>query len=385
MTSPTFCLLATELVELIASSLNADDVLSLRLTCRNIQEKTFHFFCCRFFRCLQTDLSYSSLLRIHAVSKHRQFREYVEGMAFGLGKGVGREIAWERHPWGPLASPLQVDAVRMLRDSLLYDLVKCRSFFVVCRYPEGRPDLDRVTVSDAVGVLFAIVSDARLPVKSFHLMYSSGRRRSLSMDMRRLPLVHRQPAFSSAWTHLQELCLEQYLTLENFPFMLDLMLSAPNLRILSLTLSSHDLSAGFLHELASSDRFPQIQQLGLFRTSVQVSDLESLVRRLSKDLRAIRLHDISLVSGSWDSVFAELRSDFPVLTSFSFISLRRTPSCGTLTFSELEKKCPGQYNLQCSGDSSVPLGIEYSGSTVSDVLGLLQTTACIRDCNFCDE
>lgn len=385
MTTSTICPLATELVELIADRLESDDIFALRLTCRDIQEKTFHFFCCRFFRCLQTDLSQSSLGRINALSKHRQFRAYVQGLAFVLGKGVGRDIAWSRHPWGPLSAPLRVECIRTLKDNLLHNLVYCRSFYVICRYPEGRLDLDRMTVSDAVAVFFSIIADSHLPLKSFHLVYSSNHPRSLPMDMRRLPLLlPRQPGFTAAWSHLQELCLQQYLTLESFPFLLDLILNAPSLRILRLTLSSQYLSAGFIHELATSGRLPDIQELALSRSSVQEVDLRMLLRRLSDSLRVLCLHDVSIISNDWGSVLEELKLSFPALKSLSFCSLRvASPSHGLLTFPDLGKmsldsSSLGQTTLRYSDGLPIPAGLVYTGSSASLVLGILHRTARIH-------
>lgn len=309
MLLPTFCSLATELVETVAGQLQPADLQALRLTCRQIEEKTFRFFCARSFKYLRTDLSRRSLTRIDALSKHTQFQSSVQGLAVELGNGIGRDIAWQRHPWGPLPSPLHVEEIRRLRDNLAHHLVNCRSFFIVCQYPEGRPDLTRMTLSDAVAIVFAIIDDARLPLKCFHLNYSSHRSRSLSMDMRRLsPLVLRQPGFSSAWGHLEHFLLDQHLTLESFPLLLDLVLNAPSLTSLFLNLSCQDLSAGLIHELASSGSFPRLERLGLSRTSVQVNDLQTLLHRLAGSLRVLRFHHVSIISDDgWDSVFGEDR------------------------------------------------------------------------------
>lgn len=382
MTTSPLSSLATELVEIIVSLLDAGDILSLRLTCRNIQEKSFHFFCCRFFKYLETDLSHSSLVRINALSKHRQFRAYVRGLVFVLGKGIGRDIIWDRHPWGLLSSPLKVKHIQVLRDNLIHNFIYCRSFFVACRYPEGRPDLDRMTVSDAVAVFFAMMADSHFPIKSFHLIYASQQPRPLPLDMRRIPpLLHRKLGFSDAWSHLQELVLQQYLTLESFPFLLDLILSAANLRILRLTMSSNDVSAGFIHELASSDSLPRLQELGLSRTSVEAGDLRTLLRRLSGNLRILCFHDILMLSDDWLSILEELKLDFPVLKCLDFNRLRvSSPSCGLLTFPALQKMAAagalfGQADLLYFDGLSAPTGIGYVGPAASEVPGMLQTTA----------
>lgn len=377
--------LATELVELIAAQLGPADVLALRLTCRDIEGKTFRFFCSQFFRFLRTDLSRSSLARIDALSKHPQFRPYVQGLALVLGKGVvGRDLAWKRHPWGPLAAPLQIEEIRNLRDNLVQRLVNCRSFCITCRYPEGRPDLTRMTLSDAVAIFFALIADSKLPVKYFHLNYASVRSRSLSMDMRRLPpLALRHPGFTSAWSHLEHFFLDQHLTLESFPLLLDLILSAPDLKTLSLNLSCQDLSAGFINELALSESLPRLQQLGLSRTLVQANDLQTILYRLADSLRALDLNHVNVMSGgSWDAVFGSLKTGFPLLETLSLSYLRvASPDCEFITFPAIEKKLK---NLQSSilaqkckliysdGKAAQDLvGIEYSGPDISSLLDIL--------------
>src|SRR4051812_19248801 len=97
-----FPTLAVELVELIASFLEGDTLLDLRLVCREIQKKTFHHFARRFFSSIKTDLSDDSLRRINSLSRNSELRSYVHGLAFMLHNGVGRGLVWERHPWGPL-------------------------------------------------------------------------------------------------------------------------------------------------------------------------------------------------------------------------------------------------------------------------------------------
>lgn len=381
MTSP-ICLLATELLEHIAGHLNAEDILALRLTCRDAEEKIFHFFCCQFFGYLRTDLSRSSLARINALSKHKQLKQYVQGMEVNLGTGLGRDIVWERHSWGPLASPLLVEEIQNLKNTLLYDLVNCRSFFIFCRYPEGRLDLNRMTITDAVAIFFAVISESLLPLKAFSLAYSTNQACSLLMDMRRLPpLLHRQPGFLSAWSHLKELSIDQYLTQESFPLFCELVLSAPNLHSLSLNLSFHDLSAGLIHELASSKSFPSLRQLKLSRSLVQANDLKPLLRRVSGSLRDLVLQYISFTSDdAWDSIFEEIKSDLPVLQSISLSFLRVNASaCRTLTFPALEtepfttsllaKNCELAYLDDKS--LSLAVGVKYSGPRLSDILELL--------------
>lgn len=382
----SFPSLAVELVELIASHLEADGLLELRLTCRDLQKKTFHQFAHRFFSSIKTDLSEESLGRIDSLSRNEDLRPYVHGLAFMLQNDVGRGLVWDRHPWGPLSAPLKIEAIARLRDNLVTKFTNCRSFFIFCRYPEGHPDMNRVTISDAVAVFFALVVDAQLPVTSFHLIYANKYSRTLVMDMRRMPkLLYRQPEFKMVWSNLRKLSLEQYLTLDNIGFLLELVLSAPNLQTLLLNLGSHDLASEFMHELAETASFPHLQELALFRTAVQIPDLKKLLHGLRGNLTALTLYHVSLTPDEdWMSVLKELGQSFGSLQSISLYYLWATaPTKELLSFPDIHKApelcgTPKQRlhmlyseNLQ----SPTVLGIEYSGSNMPDVLRLLQATA----------
>lgn len=382
-----FPTLAVELVELIANDLEGDGLLALRLTCRELQKKTFHCFARRFFTSIKTDLSDDSLQRVDALSQHQALRPYVQGLAFMLQNGVGRGLVWDRHPWGSLSAPMEVEAIRRLRDNLINKLTNCRSFFIFCRYPEGHPDMSRVTITDAVAVFFALIVDAQLPVSSFHLIYANKFSRTLIMDMRRLPkLLYRQPEFKVVWSNLQKLSLEQYLTLDNFGFLLELILSAPNLKTLLLNLGSHDLACEFMHELAETATFSQLQELALFRTLVRAPDLIKLLKRLRKNLATVTFYHVSLAQDdNWTSILKELSRDFTALTSISLYYLwTSAPTKEVLSFPDLQKapmicESPGQRLHMLYAENPIKshsvLGVEYSGPKVPQVLSLLQTAA----------
>lgn len=374
--------LPVELIELIAGFVDGKDLFNLRLVCGEIQRKIFHRFAQRFFSTIKTDLSEDSLHQINAISRNISLRPYIHGLAFMLQNGVGRGMVWNRHPWGPISAPLEIQAIRSLRDDLIHNLIHCRSFFIFCRYPEGRPDMSHVTITDAVAVFFALVIDACLPVSSFHLIYANKHSRTLIMDMRRLPkLLYRQPQFKLVWGNLRKLSLEQYLTLDNFGFLLELVLSAPNLQILLLNLGSHDLAAEFMHELAESAEFSGLCELALFRTSIQGPDLNKILRKVRANLTILTLFHVTLAPGSdWTPFLKELGQGFTALCHISLYYLwASTPAKGLVNFPNIQKtptscisKDQNLNMLYSEEDSPTILGVEYSGSRVSDVLSLLQ-------------
>ncbi|KAF7718863.1 Uncharacterized protein PECH_007178 [Penicillium ucsense] len=380
-----FPCIAVEIVELITTYVDNDGLLDLRLTCRNLQEKTFVQFSRRFFSSIRTDLSVDSLGRIEALSRHRALSPQVRGLAFMLQNGVGEGLIWDRHPWGPLSAPLEIPEIARLRDSLVHRFTNCQSFFIFCRYPEGHPDMSRVTVSDTVAVFFALVVDAQVPVTSFHLVYANKYSRTLVMDMRRMPkLLHRQPQFKAIWSNLEKLSLEQYLTLDNFVLLLELVLNAPNLRTLLLNLGSHDLASEFMHEIAESAAFPHLEELALFRTAVQVPDLKKILHGLRGSLTTLTLYHVSLTPDeNWISVLEELSSNFESLQSISLYYLWATaPTKELLSFPDIHKApelrdTPKEkLHMLYSESLQTPsvLGIEYSGSKMPHVLRLLQAT-----------
>ncbi|KAJ5715544.1 uncharacterized protein N7483_012725 [Penicillium malachiteum] len=387
-TAAIFPTLPVELIELIAESVesvDSDSLLDLRLVCRDLQKKTFNHFARRFFSSIRTDLSEESLSRINALSRHEELRPHVQGLAFMLQNGIGRGLVWNRHSWGSLSSPMEIEQIRRLRDNLVNNLINCRSFFIVCRYPEGHPDLNRVTVTDAVAVFFALVVDSQLPVSSFHLVYANRSSRTLMMDMRRVPkLLYRQPKFHMVWSNLQKLSLEQYLTLDNFGFLLELVLCAPNLKTLLLNLGSHDLAAEFMHELAETVSFTQLEELALFRTALRAKDLMKLLTSAQDTLKILTFYRISVLQeDNWSSVLKSLSQGFVNLTAISLYYLwSNFPKGELLSFPGLEKspvicQTPDQ-RLHIfyteSQKTQTALGVEYSGSNMSQVLSLLQTT-----------
>ena len=73
----SLCRLPTELFENILEYQGDNGISSLRLTCKNVRDRTFHRFRSRFIR-RQTDLSVNSLQRLIDISNHEYFGSAVE-------------------------------------------------------------------------------------------------------------------------------------------------------------------------------------------------------------------------------------------------------------------------------------------------------------------
>lgn len=68
MVSP-FSTLAVELIEFISSSFERPDLFALRLVCRDLNLKSFHYFSHACFTKLQINLSRKSLLGLKEISE----------------------------------------------------------------------------------------------------------------------------------------------------------------------------------------------------------------------------------------------------------------------------------------------------------------------------
>ena len=179
--------------------------------------------------------------------------------------------------------------------------------------------------------------------------------------------------------------MEQYLTLDNFGFLLELVLSAPNLKTLLLNLGSHDLAAEFMHELAEAAPFSQLEELALFRTALRAADLNLLLDSIRSTVKTLTLYHVSLPpEDTWTSVLKGLSREFVSLNSISLYYLWSSASAKELlSFPDLNKaktfcESPEQrLHMFYSDNSKIPavLGVEYCGPNMSQVMGLLQTTA----------
>lgn len=312
--APKLNILAIELIEKIASELEPVDLFSLRLVCKELNKKTLHAFGRSCLATIQTDLSRKSLQRLGELSEHEQLKHYVRTLLIKGPNDIGREFLWNRHPSGYLVPPLP--AVQILRDILLNNLVNCRSFHIYRDHEEEDVyESDCLTPSDVVGIILSIITETSLPVKSFIVdfrKWGTG-----EVDAKRLQILqYRSPEFRSAWAHLQELSLEQSMTLDTFDWTLDLVLSATSLQKLTLRFE-FDLSAEFIDRLSSSEIFPRLREFCLSSAYTTLEVISRLLLRVRNSLRKISFYQVSIVSGgTWGTVFREI-SHLPLLESIN--------------------------------------------------------------------
>ena len=308
--------LAVEVVEVVAGALDPTDLFSLRLACKELNRKTLSYFGRTYLTIVRTDLSRKSLQKLQEISENEQFRNRVETLLVKKWEDdLGRGFWWHRNPAGQVEGRLP--GVQMLRDILHGKLVNCRSFHIhSLGGMEENYGSEGLMPSDAIGIILAIIAETSLPVKAFRVDFRS--RGTGRVDAKRLQMaLYSQPAFRSAWAHLQELCLDFSMMPDTFDWAKDLILHTTSLRKLSLHFE-FDHSASFLGGLLSSAHL--LQSLEDFRLGcayITVDTLSSLLLHFRDSLRAVSFRHVCVNSGTWVTILRELRRSFPLLESIS--------------------------------------------------------------------
>ena len=381
---PTLPTLATELVEIISHCLEPCDLLSLRLVCKQLYQKSLCVFE-TLLATIRTDLSQTSLQRLR-VPYMPELRLYVKRLLIEpkVDGKLGQGLEWHRN------SSNQLDVLspgpQMLLHLLEHDLPKCRSLQI--RSVGGTEDkADALTHSDAVALVLLLIPSlpTTSPVTSF--LANTQAQGNSFLDAEKLPVAQcRQPSFLHAWANIQQLVLELDSTHETFVWALDLVLHATNLRMLSLGLG-FDHSEAFIKRLCAADSaLRSLESLSLARCHMTMAHLSQLTERCHGTLRELSLQQmsISLVS-DWPIALGRLSSQAPLLESISVHWLwgYRDVSRTHVTFPSVvsDHIVPGSKGRNMTwttkrwkGDQRV-FGVKYRGPCVSKALEMLVRAA----------
>ncbi|KAL9129284.1 MAG: hypothetical protein Q9217_002231 [Psora testacea] len=370
--------LVVDVIQLIASALEPTDLFSFRLVCKELNQKTLYHFGRTCLKILRTDLSRNSLQELKDFSGNEQLGSCVQTLLIKSGPhGLGQGFPWHRHSSGYLIHPLS--GVQMLQEILLNGLKNCRSFHIhslICE--EDTYDNDGVTPSDAVGIILALIAETGLSVRSFYVDF---RKQGTSrMDGKRLHMPRYQtPEFSFAWSHLQELSLEQSMTSENYDKALELVLCATNLRKLSLNLE-YDHSCSFIGRVALAGTLHGLQELRLSSVNVTAETISGLLLRSHNSLRALSFRFVYLENDdNWVSILRTLKINHPFLESISVFWLKelKAPEPDNIVFPTLssnpvvllDRKFELSYKKYC-GEKRV-IGASYWGQGMDRALETL--------------
>lgn len=392
--------LPLELVEHIARFCEPRDIFSLRLVCESLRRKTLEHFGRRFFTRISTDLTRSSLAKIHGLAGHEHLRHKVKCMVFTRPHNLdtldrGELICWSRLPWLAIETPCDRPELRQLRDDLSNDFHNCRSFFIVFR-GEHQGTLEekschRRLMGDAIRVFLAIITDAQIMVESFHLVFGEAygfNSRYPMADIRGLPrFLHRDMPFRAAWSQLQTLELEHQICSATFYLLIDFILCAPKLHTLFLTdTSDSDRTSHtdeFIYYLSRMEDLPKLRELGLFRLHVRGEDLLRLISRLESSLSSLHLFAVRLgLLDDWVSILRYLQRTTRPLQVVSLHHLAIGDYKTFATFPGLDSVIPSsdthhpsaKLSYSSHGSKTDVVGVSYSGASMDEVLKSLERT-----------
>ena len=383
---PTLPTLATELVEIVSHCLVRSDLLSLRLVCKELHQKTLRAFG-TLLATICIDLSQASFQRLRVLGTP-ELKHYVKKLLIESGEDgkLGQDLEWRR------LSSTYLDVLspgpQMLQHLLLYDLPNCRSLHI--RSPGGMEDeSDALTHSDVVGLILLLIPliANTSPVSSFRV--DSRVNGKSFMNAKKLPMSHcRQPWFLDARAHLRELILEQDLTPEISSWALDLVLHAPRLRVLSLVFGFTEAGA-FIERLCTAESGPRsLESLSLARAlRINVAHLSQLIEQCRQTLRELCLRFVMTSRvNHWRIALRQLSSQAPVLERICIEMLLGYNHKGFvhLIFPGLVKNhvVPGSggrsvtwtRTMEMKGKQRV-FEVEYQGPCMGNALGMLLKTA----------
>lgn len=312
--------LPVEVIEAITDNLNPTSLFSLRLSCKEINQKTLHHFGQACFATLKTDLSHNDLQRLESISKSEQLRPFVQTLVINtMYQGRGRGFHWHRLEEGYLDTRLS-SGVQLLQD-ILKRMTKCKSFRIFSFFGaiDDDPAGKYLRSSDVVGIILCIIAETNLPVTSFFVDFKN--RGISNLEAKRLQMsLCQRPTFRNAWRTVEELNIEHSLTSETFGWAKDLVLHATSLKKLSLQFDFDplDYTTSFIAELLASPRvFQGLQEFRLRSANVTFNVLSSILNRSSTNLRVLSLWHIYIQEGTWVAILEQLRDSIPLLESIS--------------------------------------------------------------------
>jgi len=178
----TLSALPSELIFDIADFLERNDVLSIRLACKELLEKTLPFCGYKYFSVITTNVSRQSLERLKLSFAPSQLSTYVQTLLVQVNPDgyqphpiVGTGYTWQRHDTGQLVFPNPASDI--LQDILVHHFTNCRSWRLsnIWSYPYSGASTDiseyssdYITTADVVSIFFNILSTNLISIKGFY-------------------------------------------------------------------------------------------------------------------------------------------------------------------------------------------------------------------------
>jgi hypothetical protein len=376
MPSTCFNSLSAELIEQIAYCLEPTDLSSFRLVCHRFNDTTWRCFCRTCFSTIWTNLTRKSLEKLEWIAENEDFRGLVQTVEIRSVGNIGQGHS----------EPLEVPAVRRLRDLVLNKFVDCRSLAVDGEWasnPQFRPPF-----IDALSIAFAFIVDTQRPLKSFCI-----KNINLGDDVvNRLPsLLSQKAEFRAIWVNLKELILGPEIEVINIDWLADLTICASGLEKLVLDRSYCWIEVKwFCDRLSSAQTLPKLQVLKLSGVDFPLSTIWKFLGRLQGSLRSLSFNNCMIPEEGvpWNELLEALRFEPFTLESIEVIGLYQTSQTSqfkiyAITFSGLPHHLarPGKQGLKLrinrdydDEGNYVVNGASYSGPQMDRALDLLNMT-----------
>lgn len=319
--------LPTEVVQLIVSFLEPNNILLIRDVSRNLYRQTLEKFCSSFFATVRTNLSPASLQTLREISKSEILAKEVQRLNLSHGgNGFGKGYQWHRNASGQLVAPYE--AVETLTDIVVNDLVNCRSFRVDTYdeyFIDNIPSF--IMPGDAVGIVLAMIASSSLAIQQLSIQSrhvdrtTAGRLKTARLGT----AVCSQPGFVAGWLNLKELVLKNVITYNQQDFMFDLIRHAPELQILCLVFDEDEniTASSLLQRLTSAESCPSLQDFSLHSANIDVGVVCDFLGSRAATLRSLEFQSVEIKEGdTWRSVLSILSAKLPRLQSCKMSLLR---------------------------------------------------------------
>ncbi|KAJ0422024.1 hypothetical protein BJY00DRAFT_311427 [Aspergillus carlsbadensis] len=210
-----FDILPSEVIHIIATSLDREAMCALRATCRYLRNSTqYHWQHNYSVHTIRTDFSKHSLKRLQKLCKHRELVLKVETLLIQEPRRTvfGKGFSWKRGNYGGSSEMLRYDqdAVREWQ-AVFSKLINCRSF-IFHAAPEAHRPTPNLTATDALVVLLYILAGSDIPAESLFVKFDrlyGAQRESSGVDPERLS-AHEMlaiPGFQHACTSIHTLTI----------------------------------------------------------------------------------------------------------------------------------------------------------------------------------
>lgn len=217
--APTLSSLPDETAGIISNNLRRQDISNIRLVSKEMYRKSLHRFQQACFGTFYTDFSTDSLTELEALSNQEHLKCHLQKLVIRQSRddvckdgsrdvSLGRGIKWNRHSEGYITA--DAPGYQRLLRILAEKLVNCRSICIEATNwsraaTRGEhPGTDIVNASDAINLVFTMLTGGTLRLKHFQLCTWK-----MDFDICRLNIKHFQcPHFLSSWAKLSSLSIK---------------------------------------------------------------------------------------------------------------------------------------------------------------------------------